>query len=238
MSDAAAVDGAAADGAAFDAAIRAAQDRLARAAEIAKLAGDPSQSLIEILATHVGALVHVHRAGIEVANRRLDVIDGRLDELHDIEAGLRSAATGRVEAAKAEITRAQAEMSRQLVGEIAASTEARLAAMSRAVWLKAVGAGALLGLALLAGGGALGFAWGRRSAARTIATADALVHFVAVHEGPGAVHDWAILMRYNPIKAVMAGCDGKNVATQNGRKACHMWLWTGPPAAPTGRATG
>ena len=37
-------------------------------------------------------------------------------------------------------------------------------------------------------------------------------------------------MRYNPIETLMAGCTGENVAVQDGRKACHMWLWIAPPA--------
>ncbi|HVC51366.1 MAG TPA: hypothetical protein VND87_05045 [Stellaceae bacterium] len=102
--------------------------------------------------------------------------------------------------------------------------------MTRTSWLRAVSAAVAVGLVTFVTGGVLGFAWGSGSAARTIASADAAVHFVAREEGPAAVNDWDVLMRNNPIEALMAGCTGINIAVENGRKGCRMWLWIEPPA--------
>jgi hypothetical protein len=36
-------------------------------------------------------------------------------------------------------------------------------------------------------------------------------------------------MRSNPIDTLMATCTGSNLAVENGRKACGIWMWIEPP---------
>lgn len=213
----------------FDAAIRAAQDRLAHVAEVAKLSGDPARPVIEALALHLGALVHVRRADIDLVNRRLDVLDDRLNEIHDLNAEIKEAGAAAVAGAKAEIARTQSDLARQAAQQIAATAANQLRTMTRTSWLRAVSAAVGIGLVAFVTGGALGFAWGSGSAARTVETANTVVHYVATAEGPAAVHDWNTLMRYNPITLLMARCTGRNLAVEDGRKGCHMWLWIERP---------
>ena len=77
-------------------------------------------------------------------------------------------------------------------------------------------------------GGALGQAWGSGSATRTIAVAVAAVRWVAAEEGPAAVKDQDILMLSNRIEMLMAGCTAADLAVDNRRKGCRMWLWIDP----------
>lgn len=218
----------------FDAAIRAAQDRLAHVAEVAKLTGDPARPVIEALALHLGALVHVRRADIDLVNRRLDVLDDRLNEIHDLNAEIKEAGAAAVAGAKAEIAGTQADLARQAASRIADAAAHQLRTMTRTSWLRAVSAAVGIGLIAFVTGGVLGFAWGGGSAAHTIRTADAIVHFVAAKEGLSAVRDWDTLMRFNPIEVVMARCTGTNLAVEGDRKACRMWLWIEPlpPSQP------
>lgn len=209
----------------FDAAIRAAQDRLAHVAQVARLAGDPAHPLIEVLTLHLGALVHVRRADVDLVNRRLGVIDDRVDEIRDIHAELKEVGAAAAAAAKAEIGKTQSDLAHKAAQQIAATAANQLKVMTRTSWLRAVSAAVAIGLVTFVTGGVLGFAWGGGSAAHTVRTADAVVHFVATNEGPAAVHDWNTLMRFNPIKLLMARCTGRNLALEDGRKGCRMWLW-------------
>ena len=236
----AAVNGGSASEDEFEHLVRNAQDRLRRAEQLAKLADDPATEAFSALAAHLDVLAGHHRLEKERVNVRLDVIDGRLDEIHEIHADLRDVRAVAATAATSEIGKAQADFARQAAQQIAASAARQLKTMTRTSWLQAVSAAVAIGVATFVSGGALGFAWGSGSAARTIATADEIVHFVAKEEGPAAAKDWSTLMRYNPIETLMAGCTGKNLAVEDGRKGCHMWLWIEPPAlsAPNSKSRG
>jgi hypothetical protein len=212
----------------FEHLVRTAQDRLRRAEELARLADDPAKEAFSALAAHLDVLAGHHRFEKERVNARLDVLDGRLDEIHEIHAELKELGVAAATAATSEIGKALADFARQAAQQIAASAALLLKTMTRTSWLRAVSAAVAIGVATFVSGGALGFAWGSGTAARTIATADAAVHFVAKEEGPAAVKDWNTLMRYNPIEALMAGCTGKNLAVEDGRKGCRMWLWIEP----------
>jgi hypothetical protein len=214
----------------FERLVRSAQDRLHRAEELARLADDPAREAFSALAAHLDVLAGHHRLEKERVNARLDVLDRRLDEIHEIHAELREVGTAAATAAKAGIGKAQAEIAHEAAQQIAAAAALQLKTMTRTSWLRAVSAAVAVGLVTFVTGGALGFAWGSDSAARTISNADAAVAFVAKEEGPAAVKDWSILMRYNPIETLMAGCTGENLAVQDGRKGCRMWLWIEPPA--------
>lgn len=214
----------------FERLVRSAQHRLRRAEELARLADDPATEALSALAAHLDVLAGHHRLEKERVNARLEVLDGRLDEIHEIHAELREVGAAAATAAKAEIGKAQAEIAHEAAQQIAATAALQLKTMTRTSWLHAVSAAVAVGLVTFVTGGALGFAWSSGSAARTIASADAAVAFVAKEEGPAAVKDWGILMRYNPIETLMVGCSGKNLAVQGGRKGCRMWLWIEPPA--------
>jgi hypothetical protein len=214
----------------FERLVRSAQDRLRRAEELARLADDPATEAFSALAAHLDVLAGHHRLEKERVNARLGLLDGRLDEIHEIHAELREVGTAAATAAKAEIGKAQAEITHEAAQVIAATAALQLKTMTRTSWLRAVSVAVAVGVVTFVTGGALGFAWGNGSAARTIASADAAVAFVAKEEGPAAVKDWNALMRYNPIETLIAGCTGENLAVQDGRKGCRMWLWIEAPA--------
>jgi len=214
----------------FEAALREAQEKLVEAERIAALNGDPAQPLIAAMAAKTRAMAAFHGLEREKVNGRLDVVDHRLDEIHEIHAELKEATTRATDAAKTEMGRAQAEVARQAAGMIAAAAAQQYRTITRTNWLRSVAGAVGVVLVVFVTGGALGFAWGQGNAARTIRTADPVVQFVAREEGAGAVRDWNILMRYNPIKSLWAQCSGSKVAVQNSQKACNFWLWIGPPA--------
>lgn len=213
----------------FEAALREAQDKLAEAERIAALNGDPGHALISAMAAYARMTAALHGLERQKVNQRLGVVDSRLDEVHQFHAALKDASARATDAAKAEMGRAQAEIVRHAAGTIATGIAQQYRTMTRTNWLRSVAAAVGVLLVLFVTGGALGFAWGHASAARTIRTADPIVQFVARQEGAGAVHDWNTLMRYNPIKSLWAQCSGNKVAVQNGQKACNFWLWIGPP---------
>jgi len=45
-------------------------------------------------------------------------------------------------------------------------------------------------------------------------------------------------MRSKPIESLMAGSTEANLAVEDGRKRCRMWLWIEPPASRGGKAQG
>jgi hypothetical protein len=171
----------------------------------------------------------VRRADAALVNRRLAVIDDRLDEIHGIHAELKEVGAATVAGAKAEIVKTQSDLAHRAAQGIAASAAQQLKMMTRTSWLRALSAAGAVGFVTFVTGGVLGFAWGSGSAARTVETANTVVHYVATAEGPAAVHDWSTLMRYNPITLLMARCTGRNLAVEGGRKGCHMWLWIERP---------
>jgi hypothetical protein len=234
----AAVNGLAASEDAFDHLVRQAQDRLRRAEELARLAQDPATDALGALSAHLDVLAGHHRLEKERVNARLEVVDDRLDEVHQIHAELSELTAATATAARAEIGKAQAEIAREAAQQIAGAAAQQLKAMTRTLWLRAVTAAVAVGMVTFVTGGVLGFAWGAGSTASTVASADAALRFVAHEEGAAAIKDWEMLMRDNPIEALMAGCSGSNVASQGGRKACRMWLWIEPPKVTLPKTAG
>jgi hypothetical protein len=222
----------------FDELVRGAQDRLRRAEELARLADDPATEGYRALGAHLEVLAGHHRLEKQRINTQLEVIDGRLDEIHEIHTELRDVAAAAATAAKAELGKTQAELARQAGQQIAAYATRQLKTMTRISWLRAVSAAVAVGVVAFVTGAALGVAWGGSATARRLATADAVVHFVAAKEGLPAVRDWDTLMRLNPIETLLASCTGANIAVENGRKGCHLWLWIEPPAVTTPNAKG
>ena len=215
----------------FELLVRQAQDRLHRAEELARLAQDPATDALAALSAHLDVLAGHHRLEKERINARIEIIDDRLDEVHQLHADLRELTAAAAAAARAEIGKAQADIAREAAQQIAGWAAQQLKAMTRTSWLRAVTAAVAVALVTFVTGGALGFAWGAGSAARSMASGDAALGFVAHEEGAAAVKDWDVLMRNNPIEKLIADCSGDNVALQAGRKACHMWLWIEPPLA-------
>jgi hypothetical protein len=179
----------------FEHLVRKAQDRLRRAEELAHLAEDPATEAFGALAAYLDVLAG-HHPGKGAGHPRLDVLDGRLDEIHEIHLQLREAAVTAATATKAEISKNQAEVARAAASQIAASAALQLKTMTRTSWRRARRSPSV---SLPSSGGVLCFAWGSGAAARTIASADAAVHLVAKEEGSAAVNDWDTLMRNNPI---------------------------------------
>jgi len=155
----------------FELRVRQAQDRLHRAEELARLAQDPATDALAALSAHLDVLAGHHRLEKERINARLEVVDSRLDEVHQLHAELRELTAGAAAAARAEIGKAQADIAREAAQQIAGSAAQQLKMMTRTSWLRAVTAAVAVGLVTFVTGGVLGFAWGAGSAARTVVSA-------------------------------------------------------------------
>ena len=141
-----------------------------------------------------------------------------------------------VKLAKAEVEAAHANLARQVAASIASSAEQRLVAMSRRVWRRALTIGSVLAIVILALGFGLGY-WrgntaGYDQAAITFQASGPVERAVLSAQGPAGLDQWHQLMRDNGILDTMqTDCTGNNIAHQDGRTACHLWLWTTPYVA-------
>lgn len=218
-----------------DDALRAAQEALLKTEKMAVLVNDPiadSLRALRIFLTAFGATATLHRMTTKRDYHAVRDVQSRLDK----------SMTLAVEAARADVSKAHAEMAQSLIGSIGARASAELSAMSRILWWRTVIlASAVPVIALLIGGGAgywRGYQVGHYDAATAIRSATPIANAVLANGGPAALHDWNQLMMDNPIVAVMDKCHGKNLAKQDGRTACHMWLWTTPYVPPVAHAKG
>jgi hypothetical protein len=157
--------------------------------------------------------------------------------VRDVQSRLDKSMTLAVEAARTDVSKAHAEMAHSLIGSIGARASAELSAMSRRLWFRnVILASAVPVLALLIGGGIgywQGYQAGHHATATIIRSAAPIARAVVASGGPVALHDWNNLMTDNPIVAVMNKCHGNNLGKQDGRTACHMWLWITPPVPPS-----
>jgi hypothetical protein len=212
----------------FERQVRGAQDRLRRAEELARLADDPATAAFAALAAHLDVLAGYHRLEKERVNTRLDLVDGRPDEIHDIHGALREVSAATIATATAEMKEAQVALARDAARQIVASAAQQLQTLSRTSWLRAVTAAVAIGLVTFVTGGALGLAWGGGSAARTITAADAAVRWVAAQEGPAAVKDWDTLMRSNPIEMLMPAAPAAISPSKMGARAAACGCGSNP----------
>lgn len=217
-----------------EAALRAAQDALLQAERKAVSEGDPIATSLHALRAWLSSFGSAAR-DYAAATRR------DTDALRDVQTRLDQSMRLAVEAARADVSKAHAEMAHSLVGSISARAHAELAKMSTSVWWRTVVlASAIPLLALSIGVGAgywRGYQVGHYAAATTIRTAAPLAQSILANQGPAALHDWNVLMRDNGIvPAMKTFCHGTNIAKQNGRTACHIWLWLTPyaPSPPDG----
>lgn len=214
-------------------AIRSAQDELERAEQLARLDNDPTATTLRALRAALTSIASM------IADQRRYATESRLHIDRDFNAVRRARdslveiANHAVTAAKAEVEAAHADMARQIVASIAGAAEQRLTAMTRWVWWRTLAMGAALAVVILALGLGLGY-WrghvaGYEQAATSIQASGPVEKAVLTSQGAEALQKWHQLMRNNGIIATMkADCTGKNIAQQNGRTACHLWLWTTP----------
>jgi len=77
-----------------------------------------------------------------------------------------------------------------------------------------------------------GNAAGYDQAATAIQASGPVERAVLSTQGPAGLDQWHELMRDNGIRDTMkTDCTGNNIAHQDGRTACHLWLWTTPYVA-------
>jgi hypothetical protein len=217
-----------------DEALRAAQDALLQTEKMAALVNDPITHplrAIRMFLTAFGATANLHRMTTKRDFHAVHQIQSRLDK---------SIALA-VDAARADVAKAHAEMAQSLIGSIGARASAELSAMSRRLWFRnVILASALPIIALLIGAGAgywRGYQVGHHSAATTIRSASPIANAVLARSGATALHDWNMLMTYNPIQAVMSKCHGNNVAQEHHRTVCKMWMWITPYVPPVAHAS-
>lgn len=227
----------AADQSETEAAIRAAQTELDRAEQIARLDNDPTAPTLHALRVFLGS------AAAMIADQRRYMTEHRLQVDRDFNAvrqardGLSQTIDQAFKAAKAQAEAAHADLSRQFVASFAQAAEKRLADMSRWVWWRTLATGSALAIVILALGFGLGYwrgnAAGYDQAATTIQASGPVEQAVLSAQGPADLAQWHELMRDNAILDTMkTDCTAANVAHQDGRTACHLWLWTTPNLAP------
>ncbi|MDX5929553.1 hypothetical protein [Acidiphilium acidophilum] len=213
----------------FDRIIRTAQDEFIRAADLGGIAGDPAEKLFRAFTTHLTALRAVHFSERQIAGQRIDRLDARLLSIKQVQDDLKITGTIVSKLAQDEINAAHAKMGQSIIQSIAKEVKTQMHAQARAAWVMSIVCAA--GLMVLAGIGGLayGYHWDRTRIAASLRDGNALLGAIADTQGPKAVTDWNMLMRYNPIVSVMKECHGINVSyQQHGRKACQMVFWIAP----------
>jgi hypothetical protein len=220
------------------AAVNKAIDELENAIQLSRLQNDPLVHVVRAIQATLKSHLEIYAADAEaLSNHRLN-IDRDFNAIRQSRNDLSRMTDAIVKSAKAEVEAAHAETARQIVGSIARSAEYKLTAMSKLIWWRTIvlAATAMIGILLLGAGAGYwrGYQVGHYDAATTIRSATPIANAVlARRDGTAALHDWNNLMRDNPIVAVMDKCHGHNLAKQDGRTACHMWLWTTPYVPPT-----
>lgn len=216
-----------------EAVIRAAQDKLERDEQRAMIAGDPAAQHLHSLRAFLaafGAAVNLHQMTTKRDFYAVREVQTRLDKTLD----------RAVSAAQADVAKAHAEMAQSLIGSIGARASAELAKMSRVVWWRSIMFATLAALAIIVASAGIGY-WrgyqaGHHNVDQIYRTTIAL-RAALLKRNPVAYADWNKLIEDNPIRSIMSDCHGANLARQDGRTACNMWLWITPyvPSAPNGK---
>ncbi|MDD2859845.1 MAG: hypothetical protein PHI71_02100 [Acidiphilium sp.] len=216
-----------------DADVRAAQDTLLQAEQKAALNNDPitdSLRALRAFLTAFAATATLHQMTTKRDFYAVREVQSRLDKTLD----------RAVSAAQADVAKAHAEMAQSLIGSIGARASAELAKMSRVVWWRSIMVATLAALAIIVASAGIGY-WrgyeaGHHNVDQIYRTTIAL-HKALLKRSPVAYADWNKLIEDNPIRPIMSDCHGANLAKQDGRTACNMWLWITPyvPAAPNGK---
>ena len=220
-----------------EAAIRAAQAELDRAEQLARLDNDPTAQTLHALRVFLDSTVAIATDQRRAMAEHRQNIDQDFSAVRQARDGLAQTIDHAFQAAKAQAEAAHADLSRQFVASFAQAAEQRLKAMSRWVWWRTLASCAALAIVILALGFGLGYwrgnAAGYSQAAGTIHATGAVEQSVLASQGPAGLAQWHQRMRDNAILDTMqSDCTGKNVAHQDGRTACHLWLWTTPNVAP------
>ena len=105
--------------------------------------------------------------------------------------------------------------------------------MSPWVWWRTLTISSALANVILALGFGLGYrrgnAAGYDQADITIQASGPVERAVLSAQGPAGLDQWHELMRDNGVPDTMkTDCTDNNLAQQDGRTACHLWLWTTP----------
>lgn len=206
---------------------------LEEAISLSRLQNDPLVHLVRgVQATLISHAAIIAANDQAITEHRMH-IDRDFSAVWQARDALVDMTNGIVKSAKAEVEAAHADTARQIVGSIARSAEQKLAAMSRMIWWRTITLGSGSAILILAVGLGLGYWLGDRTgyneAASSIAASGPVEQAVLKGQGPAGLHQWHQLMLGNGItKTMQVDCHGKNVAHQNGRAACHLWLWLAP----------
>lgn len=220
-----------------EAALRAAEAELERAEQFARIDNDPTAHSFHALRLFLGAIATLIADQRRSAAAHRQSVDRDFDLIRQARDSVADTARQAVIAAKAEVEAAHADMARQFAASIARSAEQHLATMARGLWWRTLALGSSLAIIILAlgfgGGYWRGHAAGYHQAATSIRASAPVEQAVLTAQGPAALRQWHRLMRDNAILATLkTDCTEQNTARQNGRTACHLWLWTTPYIAP------
>jgi hypothetical protein len=217
-------------------AVNKAIDELETAIQLSRLQNDPLVHVVRAIQATLKSHLEIFAADAEALSTHRLHIDRDFNAIRQSRDDLTRMTDAIVKSAKAEVEAAHAETARQIVGSIARSAESKLAAISKIIWWRtiALAGTAMIGVLLLGAGAGYwrGYQVGHYDAATTIRSATPIANAVLANGGTAALHDWNNLMIDNPIVAVMDKCHGHNLAKQDGRTACHMWLWMTPYVPP------
>lgn len=218
------------------AAVNKAIDELETAIQLSRLQNDPLVHVVRAIQATLKSHLEIYAANAEALSTHRLSIDRDFNAIRQSRDDLTRMTDAIVKSAKTEVEAAHAETARQIVGSIARSAESKLAAISKIIWWRTIvlSAAAMISILLLGAGAGYwrGYQVGHYDAATTIRSATPIANAVLANSGTAALHDWNNLMIDNPIVAVMDKCHGHNLSKQNGRTACHMWLWITPYVRP------
>jgi hypothetical protein len=222
-------------------AVKRAIDELETSIQLSRLQNDPLVHLVRAMQTSLKSHAEIIETNARAIADHRSHIDRDFTAIRQSRHDLSRMTDAIVKSAKAEVEAAHAETARQVVASIARSAEQKLAAMSKIMWWRTIVlASAVPILALLIGAGAgywRGYQVGHHTAATTIRSATPIANAVLARSGPTALHDWNMLMTYNPIQAVMSKCHGNNIAQEHHRTVCKMWMWITPYVPPVAHAS-
>lgn len=201
----------------LEASIRQAQAALANAIAKAHLSGDPMGVALEAMSATLGSQLALHQA----STRHLRDVGERLDR--QVAESLT-----RVES---EIAINEARVVADLAPRLAAGVNRSLAAGVRMAQIRLIAARVAGGVALAVAGITAGYWMGKTAGEAEMASVRSAIDLALTRDGPAGADIWRRLIAYNDPVAAIAKCR-QAMATQDGRGACLMPVWTDPPAPP------
>lgn len=191
-------------------------EHLEHAAKTASVSKDPLEETLSALAATLKALGAIYEASSAV---QLDIGT----KLHEQADAIAEEAIGRVHASGVNFID---QLAPRLAGVVKQTAKAQEKAVQWRI-ISRLALGLTLGLAIFLGISYLAGYTSGRSRGEIVASKITQ----AMHYGPQAAGDWALLMQYNdPIKA-LAACR-QSTGLVNGRKYCLMPVWLEAPHVP------